>query len=183
MVRAQRRATAQALQLVVVALLSSGVFFKGGFAAPLSNDALEAEGEADAARAQHEADRARAIEASLHDDNEPSNSDLVVAASSIQDLGGTGDGEVRRLVESTGRIARDQKAVQAQEARAEQDDALARREQRRERLLDAKGDQSGAVDAAIVARIEEKDSIRARNKVARATRIPRIGSFARIIHL
>ena len=73
MVRAQRRATAQALQLVVVALLSSGVFFKGGFAAPLSNDALEAEGEADAARAQHEADRARAIEASLHDDNEPSN--------------------------------------------------------------------------------------------------------------
>ena len=53
MVRAQRRATAQALQLVVVALLSSGVFFKGGFAAPLSNDALEAEGEADAARAQN----------------------------------------------------------------------------------------------------------------------------------
>ena len=63
-------------------------------------------------------------------------------------------------------------AVQEQGARPEQDDALARREQHREWRLDAKGDQSGAVDAANVARIEEKDSIRACNKVARATRFP-----------
>ena len=72
-------------------------------------------------------------------------------------------------------------AVQEQGARPEQDDALARREQRRERLLDAKGDQSGAVDAAIVARIEEKDSIRARNKVARSgfDRLPESFTYER----
>ena len=51
--------------------------------------------------------------------------------------------QVRTLVRETDRIARDQQTVKEQEGRAEQDEALENKEERRRKRMQARGDTAG----------------------------------------
>ena len=58
-------------------------------------------------------------------------------------LSRAGVNQVRTLVRETDRIARDQQTVKEQEGRAEQDEALENKEERRRKRMQARGDTAG----------------------------------------